>query len=48
LVNVSLEKVKPYIDKFTGDYQNGFRDGIAVIDNLFILKIINEKIWEHS
>jgi len=48
LANVSLEKIKPYIDKFTGDYQNRFRDGRAVIDNLLILKIIIEKLWEYS
>ena len=27
------------------DYQNGFRDGRSVIDNIFTLKIINEKLW---
>jgi hypothetical protein len=27
-----------------GDYQNGFRDGRSVIDNIFVLKIINEVI----
>jgi hypothetical protein len=48
MANVSLEKIKPYIDKFTRDYQNGFRDGRAAIDNLFVLKITNEKIWEYS
>jgi len=31
-----------------GDYQNGFRDGRSVIDNIFALKIINEKIWEYN
>jgi len=31
-----------------GDYQNGFRDGRCVIDNLFALKIINEKLWEYN
>jgi hypothetical protein len=28
------------------DYQNGFRDGRPIIDNIFALKTINEKIWE--
>jgi len=27
-----------------GDYQNGFRDGRSVIDNIFALRIINEKL----
>jgi len=30
------------------DYQNGFRDGKFVIDNIFALKIINEKLWEYN
>ena len=31
-----------------GDYQNGFRDGRSVINNIFALKIINEKLWEYN
>ena len=31
-----------------GGYQNGFRDGRSVIDNIFALKIINEKLWEYN
>jgi len=48
LANIILEKIKPYIKKITGHYQNGFKDGRSVIDNIFVLKIINEKIWEYS
>jgi hypothetical protein len=44
LVIIILEKIKPYIEKITGEYQNGFRDGRSVYDNIFVLKIINEKI----
>ena len=47
-IHVVLEKIKPYIEKNTGDYQNGFRDGRSVIDNIFTLKILNEKIWEYN
>jgi hypothetical protein len=43
-----LRKVKLYIEKITGDYQNGIRDGRSVIDNIFALKIINEKLWEYN
>jgi len=43
-----LGKIKPYIEKVIGDYQNGFRDGRSVTDNIFALKIINEKIWEYN
>ena len=31
-----------------GYYQNEFRDGRSVIDNIFALKIINEKLWEYN
>ena len=48
LANIILEKIKPYIEIITGDYQNGFRDGRSVIDNIFVLKIINEQIWEYN
>jgi len=34
-----LEKIKSYLDKITREYQNGLRDGRAVINNLFLLKI---------
>ena len=46
LANIILGKIKPYTEKITRDYQNGFRDGRSVTDNIFALKIINEKIWE--
>ena len=46
--NIVSGKIKPYIEKLMGDYQNGFRDGISVIDNIFALKIINEKLWEYN
>ena len=48
LLNIILGKIKPYIKKVFGDYQNGFRDGRSVIDNIFALKIINEKLWEFN
>ena len=34
--------------KITSDYQNGFSNGRSVIDNIFAIKIINEKIWEYN
>ena len=48
LSNVILGKIKPYIEKVMGDYQNGFRDGRSVIDSIFILKIINKKLWQYN
>jgi hypothetical protein len=44
LSNIILVKFKPYIEKIVGDYQNGFRDGRSVIENIFALKIINKVI----
>ena len=43
-----MGKIKPFIEKITGDYQNGFRDGRSVTDNISALKIINEKVWEYN
>jgi len=43
-----LGKIKPYIGKVMGEYQNRFRDGRSVIDNIFPLKIINKKLWEYN
>ena len=44
LLNIILGKIKPYIKKVMGDYQNGFGDGRSVIDIIFALKIIIEKL----
>jgi hypothetical protein len=44
LVNIILEKFESYIEKITRVNQNRFRFGRTVIDNVFVLKIINEKI----
>ena len=43
-----MGKIKPYIEKVVGDKQNGFRDGRSVIDDIFALKIINEKLREYN
>ena len=48
LSNIILGKIKPYIENVMGDYQNGFRDGRSVIDNIFALKIISEKLWQYN
>jgi hypothetical protein len=45
LSNIILGKIKPYIEKVRGDYQNGFRDGRVVIDNIFAMKIVNKKLF---
>ena len=48
LLNIIFGKIKPYIEKVMGDYQNGFRDGRSVIYNIFALKIITEKLWDYN
>jgi hypothetical protein len=48
LLNMIFGKIKSYIEKFKRDYQNGFRDGRSVIDNIFAFKIINENLWEYN
>ena len=48
LAIIILGKIQPYIEKIAGDYRNGFRDGSSVTDNIFALKIINEKIQEYN
>jgi len=48
LVNIISEKIEPYIEKITEDYQNGFRVGRSVPDNISVLKIINKIIWEYN
>ena len=48
LSNIILGKMKPSIEKVLGDYQNGFRNGRSVIDSIFALRIINQKLWEYN
>ena len=48
LSNIILGKIKPYMKKVMGNYQNGFRDGRSEIDNIFAQKIINEKLQEYN
>jgi hypothetical protein len=48
VANIILEKIKPYIEKIIRDYQNGFSEERSVIDNIFVLKKINERIWKYN
>jgi len=48
MLNIILGKIKPYIGEFMGDYQNGFRDGRSVIDNICALRITNKKLLEYN
>jgi hypothetical protein len=44
LAHIIFEKIKPYIENITGNYQNGFEVGRSLINNIFALKIINKKM----
>ena len=48
LSNIMLGNIKPYIEKVLRDYQNGFRDGRSVLNKIFALKIVNEKIFKYN
>jgi len=48
LSNIILGKIKADIENVMGDYQNGFRDERSVIENIFALRVINEKLWEYN
>ena len=48
LSNIILKKIKPNIEKITWDYQNGSRDGRSVLNKIFALKIVNEKIFKYN
>ena len=48
LSHIILGKIKPYIENVIEDYKNGFRDGRSVTDNIFALRIVNEKLWEYN
>ena len=48
LSNIISGKIKPYIEKVMGDYQNGVRDERSVTSIIFALKISNEKHWEYN
>jgi hypothetical protein len=43
-----MGKIKPYIEQNWRRLSNGFRDWRSVNDNIFVLKIIKEKIWEYN
>jgi hypothetical protein len=41
-VEIILGKLTPYFEKIMGDYQNGFRYGRSVTDNISALKIMRK------
>jgi sorting nexin-29 len=48
LTNIIRLKLEPYTENVIGEYQTSFRIGRSTIDQLFTVKQILEKCWEHS
>jgi hypothetical protein len=48
LNNILHRQPVPYAEEILGEYQHGFRKGWLTTDNLFMLRYILEKFYEHS
>ena len=42
------KRLKKYTNHITGEYQAGFRQGKSTTDQIFIVKNLLEKAWEHN
>jgi len=48
LLNVLLNKLKPYGDEIVGEYQGGFRRGKSTVDQIHIVKQVTEKCYKYN
>ncbi|KAI5718547.1 hypothetical protein M8J77_022853 [Diaphorina citri] len=48
LSSLLLARLKPLAEDILGDYQCGFRGNRSTTDNIFAVKMINEKMWEFN
>lgn len=48
LSNIILKRIQPYAEECLGDYQAGFRRNRSTTDQIFTLRQIFEKCWEHN
>lgn len=43
-----LDRIKPWAEGILGDYQAGFRQNRSTTDQIFILRQLLQKMWEHN
>lgn len=48
LSNILYERMLPHAERILGDYQCGFRPGRSTIDQIFTIRQLLEKSWEHN
>src|SRR5215475_1633648 len=48
LTNLLAKYIEPYVEEILGDYQCGFRKGRSTTDQIFCLRTILEKTYEHK
>ncbi|KAI5718850.1 hypothetical protein M8J76_001122 [Diaphorina citri] len=48
LSSLLLARLKPLAEDILGDYQCGFRGNRSTTDNIFAVKMVNEKMWEFN
>jgi hypothetical protein len=46
--NIIRRTLEPYVERIVGEYQDGFRAGRSITDQLFTVKQILEKCWEYD
>jgi len=46
--NLLAKNIEPYVEEILGGYQGGFRKGRSTTDQIFCLRMILEKTYEHK
>jgi hypothetical protein len=48
LSNILLARLTPYVNEIIGDHQCGFRRNRSTMDQIFYIRQILEKKWDHN